>query len=60
MLQPLIIEAEELVAPEDMGLRCVQLQLLKGFDGCVKVGGARKLDGGRSPRQHSLHGDDEV
>ena len=49
-LQPPIVEAKELVAPRDMGLRCAQLQLLEGFNGCVEYGGARKMDGARSSR----------
>jgi hypothetical protein len=59
-LQPLVIEAEELVAPGDTGLRGVQPQLLKSLDGRVEVGGVKEADGGASLRQSSLRGDNKV
>ena len=49
----LVIEAEELVAPGGMGLRCVQLQLLKRLGDRVKAGGVERLDGDRSLHQLS-------
>ena len=43
-----------------MGLRCVQLQLLKRLDDCVEAGGVERSDGGGSHCQLSLRRDDEV
>ena len=43
-----------------MGLRCVQLQLLKHLDDRVEAGGVERLDGDGSLRQLSLRCDDEV
>jgi len=59
-LQPPIVEAEEPVAPRDMGLWWVQLQLLKCLDDRVKASGVERLDGGGSLCQLSLCHDDEV
>ena len=43
-----------------MGLRRVQLQLLKFIDDHVEADGVESLDGGGSLRQLSLCRDDEV
>ena len=43
-----------------MGLRCVQLQLLKRLSDHVEAGGVERSDGGGSYHQLSLHRDDEV
>ena len=43
-----------------MGLRCVQLQLLKRLGDRVKAGVVERLDGGGSLRQLSLRCDNEV
>ena len=51
---------EELVASGGVGLQGVQLQLLKHLGDCVEAGGVKRLDGGGSHRQLSLHCDNEV
>ena len=60
MLQPPIIEVEELVAPRGLGLQCVQLQLLKRLGDRVEAGGVERLDGGRNLHQLSLRHNDEL
>jgi len=60
VLAPLIVEAKEPVAPRDMDLRHMQLQLLKHLDNHVEAGGVERLDNGGSLCQLSLHHDDEV
>ena len=49
-----------MVAPEGMGLRCVQLQLLKCLGDRVEASGVERLDDDGSPHQLSLRRDDEV
>ena len=43
-----------------MGLRRVQLPLLKHLDNHIEASGVDRLDGGESLRQLSLYRDDEV
>jgi hypothetical protein len=38
----------------------MQPPLLEGLDDCVEAGGAKRLDGGTSPCQLFVHGDEEV
>ena len=49
-LQPPVVKAEELIAPRDMGLWRVQLQLLKHLDDCIEAGRVERLDGDGSLR----------
>jgi hypothetical protein len=58
--QPPIVEVEKLVALGGAGLRGMQLQLLEGLDDGVEASRARRMEGGGSPRQPSLRGDEEI
>ena len=55
-----MVEVEELVASGGTGLWCAQLQLLKRLGDFVEADGVKRLDGGGSHHQLSLHRDGEV